>query len=287
MTTHDRTHHAPADRPHRHRAAHPSLVTHGSRGPRRTRRTRGVRAALASTTTLIGGFTLALAAPLSASAHVGLDATSTGEGSYTVLSFSTPHGCGESPTTRLTFSMPEGVNRVTPTVNPNWTVEKIVEELPEPLKDSHGANLVDRDARVVYTAVTPLPSDLRDVIELSLQLPADSAGETLAFPVLQECVEGAIDWSELAGDGDSEPDHPAPTLVVTAAAGDGHGHGSVGTSNEEHGTAETADETDAETAATSAPGDDPVARWLAIGGLAVGAAGLVLAAIAWRRPDRS
>jgi len=274
------------NRPHHDLAHHPTdRTSHPGRG------TRGVRAALASTATLVGGFALALTAPLSAFAHVGLDATSTAEGSYTVLSFSTPHGCGESPTTRLTFTMPEGVNRVTPTVNPSWTIEKVVEQLPEPLKDSHGANLVDRDARVVYTAVTPLPSDLRDVIELSLQLPADSAGETLAFPVLQECVEGAIDWSELAGDGDSEPDHPAPTLVVTAASGDGHGHGSVGTSDEEHGTAGTVDataaETAAETATTGTPGDDPVARWLGIGGLAVGAAGVVLAALAWRRPNRS
>ncbi|MRG59927.1 DUF1775 domain-containing protein [Agromyces sp. CFH 90414] len=252
------------------------------------RATRATRTTLASTAALGGGILLALAAPLSASAHVGVEASSTAAGSYTVLSFSTPHGCGESPTTKLTFTMPEGVDRVTPTVNPGWTIEKVVEDLPEPKTDSHGANLVDRDAQVVYTAVTPLPSDLRDVIELSLQLPADAEGETLAFPVLQECAEGSTDWSEVAEAGGEEPEHPAPSITVTAAADDAHGgHGTADDADDSghaDDSAHAADGTSAETTATTT--DDPVARWLAAGGLAVGVVGVVLAIIGWRRPAR-
>lgn len=245
---------------------------------------RTTRTTLAAVAALGAGTLLALSAPLSASAHVGVAASSTAEGSYTVLSFSVPHGCGESPTTKLTITMPEGVNRVTPTVNPNWTIDKVVEELPEPLQDSHGANLVDRDAQVVYTAITPLPNGLRDVIELSLQLPEDSAGETLAFPVLQECVEGSTDWSEPTEEGEAEPASPAPFIVVTEATGDAHGHGTDTASADEASADETAGtET---TDATSVTVDDPVARWLGIGGLVVGAAGLVFAAVAWRRPAK-
>lgn len=244
-----------------------------------TTRPRTIRTFFVSAAALGGGLALALGAPLAASAHVGVEASSTAEGSYTVLSFSTPHGCGESPTTRLTFTMPEGVNRVTPTVNPNWTIEKVVENLPEPVQDSHGANLVDRDAQVIYSARTPLPSDQRDVIELSLQLPADAAGETLAFPVLQECAEGSTDWSELAEEGEAEPESPAPTITVTAASGDAHGHGADTASAEEHGE-------EGDPAAATASSDDPVARWLGVGGLVVGAAGVALAAVAWRRPAK-
>lgn len=243
-------------------------------------RPRTFRTTLASTVALGGGLALALAVPISASAHVGVEASSTAEGSYTVLSFSTPHGCGESPTTKLTFTMPEGVNRVTPTVNANWTIDKVVEELPEPVQDSHGANLVDRDAQVIYTAITPLPSDQRDVIELSLQLPADAAGETLAFPVLQECAEGSTDWSEIAEEGEPEPESPAPSITVTAATGDAHGHGADTASAEEH------DEAGEALSAAPASSDDPVARWLGAGGLVVGAVGVALAAVAWRRPAK-
>ncbi|WP_164863422.1 YcnI family protein [Agromyces sp. LHK192] len=244
-------------------------------------RTTRTRTALASSVALGGGLLLALAAPLSASAHVGVTPSSTAAGSYTVLGFSIPHGCGDSPTTKVTFTIPEGINSVTPTVNPNWTIAEVSEELPEPIVDSHGASVVERDAQVVYTAITPLDAHQRDVLELSLQLPEDAEGEDLVFPVLQECVEGTTDWSQVAEEGGEEPESPAPVITVTAAEGDGHGHGADEeaaepiSSEHDHGA-------EAESASTSS--DDAVARWLAVGGIAVGAVGIVLAVLARRKP---
>ncbi|MFD6053372.1 YcnI family protein [Agromyces sp. NPDC060279] len=234
-----------------------------------------VRPALVTAAALGAGALLALGAPLAASAHVGVDSTSTAAGAYTVLSFGIPHGCGTSPTTKLTFTMPEGIDRVTPTVNAGWTIETVVEKLPEPKIDSHGASVVDRVAQVVYTATTPLPSDLRDVIELSLQLPADAEGETLAFPVLQECVEGSTDWSEPVVEGEEEPEHPAPSIAVTAAEEGGH-HGAAAP---EHG-----DEHESSDAAS----DDGTARALGVTGIAVGVLGLgaAIAALALGRRSR-
>ncbi|WP_164990351.1 YcnI family protein [Agromyces albus] len=231
-----------------------------------------IRPALAAAAALGAGTILALAAPLAANAHVGVDPTETAAGAYTVLGFGIPHGCGESPTTKLTFTMPDGIDRVTPTVNSNWSIEKVVQQLDEPKTDSHGANITERVAQVVYTAVTPLPSDLRDVIELSLQLPEDAAGETLAFPVLQECTDGSTDWSEVAENGAAEPEHPAPTVTVTEASGADHGHTPAEVTTEEHAVEPTA----------SAPADDTLARGLGIGGLVVGAVGVVLAVMARR-----
>jgi uncharacterized protein YcnI len=241
-----------------------------------------IRTTLAAAVTLGAGIALALAAPLAASAHVVVEPSATAAGAYTVLSFGTPHGCGESPTTKLTFTMPEGVDRVTPTVNPGWTIEKVVEQLDEPRKDSHGANITERVSSVVYTAVTPLPTELRDVIELSLQLPADAAGETLAFPVLQECTEGQTDWSAIAEEGQAEPEHPAPTITVTEASADGHGHAAEADGSSEHGSDE---------AATSDPSSaaepDTLARVLGIGGLVVGTIGIALAVTARRGSKQS
>ena len=70
------------------------------------------------------GALLAVGAPLAASAHVSVTPTSTAAGSYTVLSFAVGHGCDGSPTTSLSFEIPEEINAVTPTVNPNWTIDK-------------------------------------------------------------------------------------------------------------------------------------------------------------------
>ncbi|MFD4422864.1 YcnI family protein [Agromyces sp. NPDC058484] len=218
---------------------------------------------------LAGGALLALAAPLAASAHVTVTPSGTAAGSYTVLTFAYSHGCEGSPTTALAIDIPESIESVSPTLHPNYTIEKVAEG--------------DRTARVVYTAITPVEDGYRDAIELSVRLPEDAAGETLAFPVLQTCVEGETNWNELAEEGAAEPESPAPAILVTEGTGDEHGQAAA---TDDTGSAEHAADgghgqtTDAAAASSS---DDVIARVLGIGGLIVGVVGIVLALNA-RRP---
>jgi hypothetical protein len=158
---------------------------------------------------------------------------------------------------------------VAPTLHPNWTIEKVTDG--------------DRTAQVVYTAVTPVPDGYRDTIELSLQLPDDAAGETLAFPVLQTCAEGETNWNEIAEEGAAELESPAPTIVVTEATGDEQGHGAASDDPaDEHADHDDATATGADDAASTGS-DDVIARVLGIGGLVVGVVAIVLA-LAARRP---
>ena len=228
-----------------------------------------MRIARLSLAGLAGGAALALAAvPLAASAHVTVTPSGTAAGSYTVLTFAFSHGCEGSPTTAIAIDIPESIASVSPTLNPNYAIEKVADG--------------DRTSQVVYTAITPVQDGYRDTIELSLQLPEDAAGETLAFPVLQTCEVGETNWNQVAEEGEEEPESPAPVIVVTEATGDGHGHGAATeeAASDEHGDghAEGAEET----AATS-DDSDTVARVLGIGGLVVGVVGIVLA-LAARRP---
>jgi uncharacterized protein YcnI len=214
-----------------------------------------------------------------ASAHVTVTPDTTAAGAYAVLSFSLGHGCEGSPTTKLTIAMPEDIPSVTPAVNPGWTVEKVAEDLEEPVKDSHGNEVTERIAQVVYTAKDPLPDGLRDTVELQVQLP-DKEGETLAFPVVQSCVEGETGWTETAADGqDPETlESPAPTLTITEASGEGH-HGGASDEGDEHGE-------DADTSASADSdhsGDGSGNDGLAIGGLVAGIGGLALGGLALAR----
>ncbi|WBB53525.1 YcnI family protein [Verrucosispora sp. WMMD573] len=154
-----------------------------------------------------------------AAAHVTVSPSVTTAGSYTVLTFGVPHGCDTSATTKVSIKMPEQIVSVTPTVNSNWTVQKVMAELNPPVKDGHGNEITQRVTEVVYTAKTPLPADLRDTFELSLKLP-DAAGETLAFPAVQTCEQGETPWVEMpaAGQDADELEHPAPAFVLTAKA---------------------------------------------------------------------
>lgn len=221
-----------------------------------------------------GSIALALAAPSPASAHVTATASSTAAGSYTVVTFSFAHGCKGSPTTGLTITIPEGINSVSPTVNPNWDVTKNQVDIANPVTDSHGNAVTKRVSDVVYTAKTPLADGYRDTVALQLQLPANAAGQTLAFPVLQNCEVGSTSWNQPTVEGQNEPELPAPTVAVTAAAASaGQPGGAV-----------------ANTASATTPasgGDDVLARILGVGGLVVGAVGVAVGLASRRRSPKA
>jgi uncharacterized protein YcnI len=205
--------------------------------------------------TALGAATLlAIATPVAASAHVTVAPTNTAASSYSVLTFAVGHGCDGSPTTALTFSVPESVPSVTPTVNPGWTIAQ------------NGND-------VVYTADQPLIDGQRTTFELSVKLPDLPAGERLDFPVLQECEVGSTDWAEVEVDGEAEPEHPAPSIVLTESAGDGHGHGA-------------SDASASGSEAVSGSVEDPLARILGIAGLALGAVGLIIGLASRRQGAR-
>ncbi|KRF19013.1 hypothetical protein ASG90_03775 [Nocardioides sp. Soil797] len=159
-----------------------------------------------------------LSTPATSSAHVTITATQTGAGASTVLTASVGHGCEGSPTTRMTFRIPEEILAVTPTRNPEWNVRKDMVRLDEPVTDSHGNTVTERVDTITYTARTPLPDGVRDTFELSLTLP-DSEGETLVFPVIQTCQKGETAWTEVAADGQDpeELEAPAPTITTGPA----------------------------------------------------------------------
>jgi uncharacterized protein YcnI len=215
------------------------------------------------------GLLLAVAVPLSASAHVSVTPASTAAGSYTVLTFAVPHGCDGSATTTIAIDIPETIASVTPTVNTNWDVAKVMTPLAAPSTSAHGETSTERVGQVVYTAKTPLADGYRDTFALSLQLPADAAGTTLDFPVLQTCETGSTNWNEIPADGADEDsvEHPAPRIAVT---------GSVATEASTDAAGSAAD-------SNSGSSVDVLARVLGVGGLVVGAVGVAIAVVATRR----
>lgn len=186
-----------------------------------------LRRALSAAAATGGAALLVFASAAGASAHVGVTPDKTDAGSYALLTFGIPHGCGESGTTRMAITLPQELNDAQPTVNPNWTVEKVTEQLAKPRKLADGSSITQRTSQIVYTAKAPLPHELRDALVLSVKLP-DSPGSTLYFPTLQTCETGKTDWSQLPTDGEDPHslDAPAPAVTVTASAAhnpDGHG----------------------------------------------------------------
>lgn len=206
---------------------------------------------------VIGGAVLALAIPAMASAHVSVSPDELVAGDHGVLTFSFAHGCDNSPTTSLKVTMPEGLASVAPTMDSDWTID--IEKGEDGLVSA-----------VTYTAVAPVPNELRGAVSMSVGLDEDTP-ETLAFPVIQTCVDGSTEWTQLAEDGEDPHslDAPAPVVSVAAAAADGHG---------EHDSSTTS-----ETAADETDSPDALGTALGAGGLVAGIAALVVSVLAYRR----
>jgi len=205
-----------------------------------------VRFTLAAT----AGLALALAAPIAASAHVTLEENTAEAGAYTVLTFKVPNESDTESTNSVTVSIPasEGLGvRYVPTAG--W------DAVITPGTDA---------TTVKWTAETgsEIAPDSLQVFSISLGAIPDTG--SIILPVDQGYTDGTVvTW----GDTEEDAELPAPVLYVNDAPVEDH-HGGAA-SEDEH--------------TEAASSDDIIARILGIGGLVVGAVGVVLAVTARRK----
>lgn len=214
------------------------------------------------------GVAIALGVPLAASAHVHVDPGTASAGSTETLTFAFSHGCDGSPTSALVIDVPEGVGNGTPVVQGGWTITRELSADGVP-------------TQVTFTSDVPVEDGLKATVSLDALFDESAADTSIAFPVTQVCVDGETAWTEVAEDGQTEDDleSPAPVVEVGPVSADGDGHGDHGGAAEGDGHDEGSG--DSSEAAASDSGD-PVARWLAAGGLVAGIAALVVVLVRGR-----
>jgi uncharacterized protein YcnI len=193
--------------------------------------------------------TLALSTAAIAAAHVHVEADHPVRGDYAILTFEVPNESDTGAlTTQLTVALPN-VESASTEAMPGWTAH------------------LDRDAaagtvRSVSWSAAPgtgVAPDQFALFRVWVKLPnTDSA----SFAATQSYSDGTVvKWDQPTPPGGSEPEHPVPELKLAAESTVPQGP----------------------QAATVGPQRDATARWLAGVGIAVGAAGLVLALISRRR----
>lgn len=155
------------------------------------------RRILAISATAAAAATLGL--PALASAHIHASPDEVEAGKSVTAEFGLPHGCDGSPTTKITFEIPEQFASATATRNANWDLTTT--------KDG------DRTTSITYTAKDPLPADQRDAFAITLKAAKDAQPGTVAVPTTQVCEKGQIEWNAT----DANADHPAPSITILAA----------------------------------------------------------------------
>ncbi|MBK4346006.1 YcnI family protein [Lacisediminihabitans sp. G11-30] len=219
------------------------------------------------------GAAFAIAAPLSASAHVVVTPNTAEAGSYSLVTFKVPTESATASTVKLEVDLPTATpfSSVSYVPVPGWTTELTTETLPKPV--AVGENKITTAVtKVVWTAgpgAEIAPGQLQ-LFPLSLGPVPDV--KKVQFTAVQTYSDGkVVNWADTSADADE----PAPALYVNEAPPSEDHHSTTGVT----ATAEAAPST---APSTQGAGSDPLARGLGIVGLVVGAVGVVLA-IVWRR----
>ena len=148
-------------------------------------------------------------------AHITLETQEAAVGSTYKAILRVPHGCEGQPTTTVKIKIPEGVISVKPMPKPGWKLETVKGKYAQSY-DSHGKAVAEGVQEVVWSG-GELPDEFYDEFVLRAQLTAGlSVGETLYFPVVQECGDKAERWIEIpkSGEDGHSLEFPAPGIKL-------------------------------------------------------------------------
>ncbi|MET3793893.1 YcnI family copper-binding membrane protein [Aquamicrobium terrae] len=166
---------------------------------------------------------LVLGALVPAAAHVTLEKGEAPAGSTYKAVFRVPHGCEGAPTNVVRVQIPEGVISVKPMPKPGWTLEK-VRGTYEKAYDYYGTPTSEGVKEVIWKGGNLGDDEYDEFVLRGFLTPDLKVGETVYFPVVQECPEGKVErWIEIPAAGQSSDDLelPAPGVKLLEKTG-GH-----------------------------------------------------------------
>jgi uncharacterized protein YcnI len=229
-----------------------------------------------------------LSAP-AASAHVRVFPDATAGGGYSKLTFRVPNESDTAGTTSLVVTLPDSapLSSVSVLPIPGWTATIANAKLAKPVT-INGTTLDEAPHTVTWTAAKGVQIAPHQFQEFAISVgPLPASGE-LVFAAAQRYSDGSVvDWNQPQAAGGAEPDHPAPAFAVTAGEADGHGDAddlaaaaptaAAAAAPAMTSTADDADDTD------DADGKATAALWLAAAALVVGAGGVLVGVVGFRR----
>jgi len=157
-----------------------------------------------------------LATTVTASAHVTLETQDAAVGSTYKAVLRVPHGCDGKATVAMRVKIPEGFIAAKPMPKPGWALKTVKGKYAKAYT-LYGEAVSEGVQEIDWTS-GKLPDDFYDEFVLRGTLAADlPPGETLYFPVVQECEGGAVErWIQIpqAGQNEGNLETPAPGVKL-------------------------------------------------------------------------
>jgi uncharacterized protein YcnI len=150
-------------------------------------------------------------------AHVSLHPNTVPEGAFVTLSVRVPGEVAGAHATKVDTLFPPGFTDVSVQNVPGWTYRVIMQNVSPPIQTDSGP--VNQEiSQIVWTWVGPLGRIANNEFmqfPLSIAMPDNGAGTSLAFKTLESYSDGSIArWI-----GPPSANYPAPTINVTPKGG--------------------------------------------------------------------
>jgi periplasmic copper chaperone A len=166
----------------------------------------------------ICAMSMALSSPALAQAHISLHPNTIPAGAFVTLDVRVPGEQAGAYAYRVDMLVPPGFTEIDTQNVPGWSVKEIMTKLSTPIQTEEGP-VSEEVSQIVWTGDRSRLGRLEEgqfiQFPLSIAMPANIAGQSLAFKAVQYYSNGkAIHWI-----GPPSAEYPAPTVNITAKGG--------------------------------------------------------------------
>jgi uncharacterized protein YcnI len=150
------------------------------------------------------------------SAHVTLERGEATVGSSYKAVLRVPHGCEGSPTIAIRVRVPAGLIAVKPMPKPGWQLEAKTTTYAKPYM-LRGAPVSEGVTEIAWSGGKLLDAHYDEFVFVGTIAEELGGGQTIYFPVVQECEKGVHRWIEIPTGGAHSHGHGAGSSEPAAA----------------------------------------------------------------------
>ncbi|HEY5261070.1 MAG TPA: YcnI family protein [Solirubrobacteraceae bacterium] len=159
-----------------------------------------------------------LGIPGVAQAHISLHPNTIPAGAFVTLDVRVPGEQAGAYAYEIDMQVPPGFTEIDTQKVPGWSVKEVMAKLSRPIQTEEGP-ISEEVSRIIWTGDRSALGRLEDnsfiQFPLSIAMPSDLAGQSLAFKTVQYYSNGkVIHWI-----GPPSAEYPAPTVNITAKGG--------------------------------------------------------------------
>lgn len=161
----------------------------------------------------------------SANAHATFDIKEATVNTYQRLAVRIGHGCDGQPTQKVSITIPEGIISVKPMPKAGWELETITGDYAVEY-ENHGRKITSGVKQIIWSGSELNDGHYDEFVFRARFTDGLSEDKKVFIPVVQNCADAELSWSEIPADGQDPHDlkRPAPGVMIKAAADEHAGH---------------------------------------------------------------